>query len=76
MHLALIGVFRARWSADVHEEWISNLLANRPDLTRERLECTRQLMDKAAPDALDESSILRSSTSIRISGLQTTRKLI
>ena len=26
MHLALIGLFRAKWSADVHEEWISNLL--------------------------------------------------
>lgn len=52
MHLALIGVFGARWSADVHEEWIRNLLSNRPDLTREKLERTRQLMDKAAPDAL------------------------
>lgn len=52
MHLALIGVFRARWSADAHEEWISNLLANRSDLTREKLERTRQLMDKAAPDAI------------------------
>ncbi len=31
MHLALIGVFRAKWSADVHEEWMSSLLANRPD---------------------------------------------
>jgi hypothetical protein len=27
-------------------------LKNRPDLTREKLERTRQLMDKAAPDAL------------------------
>jgi hypothetical protein len=52
MHLALIGVFRAKWSAEVHEEWIRNLLANRPDLTRAQLERTRQLMDKAAPDAL------------------------
>jgi hypothetical protein len=52
MHLALTGVFRAKWSADVHEEWIRNLLSNRPDLTREKLERTRQLMDKAAPDAL------------------------
>ena len=33
MYLALIGVFRARWSDDVHEEWITNLLMNRPDLT-------------------------------------------
>ena len=52
MHLALIGVFRAKWSADVHEEWIRNLLMNRSDLTRAKLERTRQLMDKAAPDAL------------------------
>lgn len=52
MHLALIGVFRPKWSADVHEEWIGNLLENRPDLNRSQLERTRQLMDKAAPDAL------------------------
>jgi hypothetical protein len=52
MHLALMGMFRAKWPADVHEEWIRNLLKNRPDLSREKLERTRQLMDKAAPDAL------------------------
>ncbi len=52
MHLALTGIFRARWSADVHEEWIRSLLRNRSDLTREKLERTRQLMDKAATDAL------------------------
>jgi hypothetical protein len=52
MHLALMGVFRAKWSADVHEEWIGSLLKNRPDLTRPQLERTQQLMDKAAPDAL------------------------
>jgi hypothetical protein len=52
MHLALMGVFRAKWSAEVHEEWIGSLLKNRRDLTRPQLERTRQLMDKAAPDAL------------------------
>ena len=52
MHLALIGLFRAKWSADVHEEWISNLLKKRPDLTRSKLERTRMLMDKHAVDAL------------------------
>ncbi len=41
MHLALTGVFRAKWSAGVHEEWISSLLQKRPDLTR-------MLMDKHA----------------------------
>ena len=52
MHLALTGLFRARWSTEVHEEWISSLLQNRPDLTREKLERTRQLMDQHAVDAL------------------------
>ncbi len=40
MHLAMTGMFRAKWSADVHEEWISSLLKRRPELTRERLERT------------------------------------
>ncbi len=52
MHLALTGLFRAKWSADVHEEWISNLLKKRPDLTRDKLERTRMLMDQHAVDAL------------------------
>jgi hypothetical protein len=54
MYLALAGLFRAKWSNAVHEEWITNLLKNRSDLTREKLERTRQLMDKAAFDALVE----------------------
>lgn len=52
MHLALTGLFRATWSAGVHEEWISALLRNRPDLSREKLERTRALMDEHAEDAL------------------------
>ena len=52
MHLALTGLFRAKWSAAVHEEWISSLLHQRPDLTREKLERTRILMDQHATDAL------------------------
>ena len=52
MHLAVTGLFRAKWSADVHEEWISSLLKNRHDLTRDKLERTRMLMDKHAIDAL------------------------
>ena len=52
MHLALTGLFRAKWSAEIHEEWISALLRNRPDLTRTKLERTRMLMDQHATDAL------------------------
>ena len=52
MHLALTGLFRAKWSADVHEEWISALLEKRPDLTRDKLERTRALRVFHAVDAL------------------------
>jgi predicted nucleic acid-binding protein len=52
MHLAMTGLFRARWSDGVHEEWMTRLLKNRPDLTREKLERTRMLMDQHAQDAL------------------------
>jgi predicted nucleic acid-binding protein len=52
MHLALVGLFRAKWSAAVHEEWISNLLKKRPDLDRAKLERTRALMDKHAEDSV------------------------
>jgi hypothetical protein len=52
MYLAVPGIFRARWSNDVHKEWISNLLEKRPDLSRGKLERTRDLMNENAPDAL------------------------
>lgn len=52
MHLALTGVYRARWTAEIHEEWKRNLLLNRTDLTREQLDRTSSLMDRAVPDAL------------------------
>lgn len=52
MYLAVPGIFRARWSEHVQEEWKSNLLENRADLTREQLERTRQLMNLHVPDAL------------------------
>lgn len=54
MHLALTDLFQAKWSAQIHEEWIRNVLASRSDLSRERLERTRRLMDTHIQDALVE----------------------
>ena len=54
MYLTLTGAFNARWTAQIHEEWIRNVLKTRPDLTRASLERTRQLMDRHALDALVE----------------------
>lgn len=41
----------ARWSDDIHDEWMRNLLAKEPRLTRTRLEATRDLMDRVLPQA-------------------------
>lgn len=50
--LGLSGLFKARWTTQIHEEWQRNLLMNRPDLTSETLAHTARLMDRAIPDAL------------------------
>ena len=54
MHLATARLYQARWSAQIHEEWIRNLLLNRPNLTRQQLESTRDMMNSAVPTALVE----------------------
>jgi hypothetical protein len=51
MWLALSGLFRARWTKEIHGEWKRNLLKNRTDLTIEQLDRTSELMDQAIPDA-------------------------
>lgn len=47
--------FRARWTKDIHDEWTRNVLANRPDITAEHLQCTVSLMNEAVPDCLVEN---------------------
>lgn len=52
MRLALTGLFQARWTDEIHDEWTRNVLANRPDITRESLDRCRKLMDEHVPDCL------------------------
>ena len=52
MELAVADLYRAKWSNAVHEEWIGAVLRNRSDLTRARLERTRDLMDAHVRDAI------------------------
>jgi hypothetical protein len=54
MHFAVADLFRAHWSARVHDEWMRSLLRDRPDISRVRLERTRELMDTHVLDALVE----------------------
>jgi len=52
MQLAVTDLFRAKWTNEIHEEWIRSLLENRPDLRREQLERTRELMNAHVLDCL------------------------
>jgi predicted nucleic acid-binding protein len=52
MRLAVHGLIEARWTASIHDEWIEAVLRDRPDLTRERLQRTRELMNLHAEDSL------------------------
>lgn len=45
-------LFRAKWTDEIHDEWIRNLLNDRTDLTRSQLERTRQLMNISVQDCL------------------------
>lgn len=52
MWLSLTDLFRARWTEQILDEWMKNLLENRPDLRKEQLERTRGLMNKSTLDCL------------------------
>jgi predicted nucleic acid-binding protein len=52
MQLAMSDIFRARWTDQIHEEWIRNVLATRPDLKRAQLERTRDLMNSNVRDCV------------------------
>ena len=49
MSLATAGLFAAKWTTRIEEEWISNLEGNRPDL-KGRLGPRRDFMREAIPD--------------------------
>ena len=52
LQLAAGDVFRAKWTEDIHREWIDALIRNEPHRERATLEHTRRLMDRAARDCL------------------------
>jgi predicted nucleic acid-binding protein len=52
MRLAATDLFRAKWTEQIHQEWIESLLKNRPDLNREKLERTKELMNQHAGDCI------------------------
>lgn len=52
MRLAVHDLIHAKWTEKIHEEWMTAVLRERPDLTRAQLERTRNLMNQHAGDCL------------------------
>lgn len=52
LQLAVTDLFRAKWTAEIHREWIEALLRKEPHRDRARLERTRDLMDSSTRDCL------------------------
>lgn len=52
IQLASTDLFRAKWTQEIHNEWINALIRNRPELEREKLERTAMLMNDAIMDCL------------------------
>lgn len=52
LRLADRNLYRACWSAMAHEEWMRNVLNDRPDLSLDQIQRTRETMDRHFPDAL------------------------
>ena len=48
---AVDGLVEARWTDDIHAEWIRNLAGSSPGTTLKRLEATRDLMKAVLPGA-------------------------
>jgi hypothetical protein len=41
LHMAQAGIFRARWTDDIHQEWTGNLKKSYPDIQTEDLQRIR-----------------------------------
>ena len=52
MHLALTDLFRAKWTDEIHEEWMRGVVEKYPDRTRAEVERVRDLMNANVRDCL------------------------
>lgn len=52
LQLAVSDIFKAKWTAEIHREWMDALLRKEPQRDRAALERTRHLMDSKTRDTL------------------------
>lgn len=55
VQLATQGIVQARWTDQIHDEWIRNILQDRPDISPSSLARTRRLMNFHVPRATIEN---------------------
>jgi hypothetical protein len=53
---AVDGLVQPRWTDEIHQEWIRNLMAGTAGIPSDRLQRTRRLMDNALPAATVRAS--------------------
>lgn len=51
MSLAVEGLYHAKWSVQIHEEWVRDLSKNRPEIA-DKLPAVVQIMNDAIPDSV------------------------
>ena len=52
MYLTRTHLFRPKWTDAIHEEWMRNVLQDNSDITRAKIERTRELMNSNVLDCL------------------------
>jgi predicted nucleic acid-binding protein len=52
IEMARADLFQVKWTERIHDEWVSSLLRNRNDLSKERLNKTRRLMNESVSDCI------------------------
>lgn len=51
LNLADVGMYIPKWTDEIHNEWIRNLLKNRPDIKEQSLRRAQEYMNSAFPDS-------------------------
>jgi hypothetical protein len=52
LSLAHEGLFHARWTARIQDEWVRNLIANQPGKPADKIRAIANQMDRSIPDCL------------------------
>ena len=52
LQLATTELFRARWTEAIHDEWMRSLRDDKPDISADKINSLRQMIDGSVPDCI------------------------